>query len=84
MPFGILSALEIFHKRIQQLFDDIANVEADIDDFLIWGTDEKSHDQTLIPNLNPMSGRNEGEQRHSQVRKVYISRYRVNVPGSCD
>ena len=58
MPFGILSAQEIFHKRIQQLFDDIANVEPDIDDFLIWGTDEKSHEQILIRCLERMKENN--------------------------
>ena len=35
-----------------------ANVETDIDDFLIWGTDEKSHDQTLIRCLERMKENN--------------------------
>ena len=54
MPFGILSAQEVFHKRVQQLFGDVPNVETDIDDFLIWGTNQTNHDERLIECLERM------------------------------
>ena len=52
MPFGILSAQEVFQKRIQQHFDDILGCGTDIDDFLIWGGNEKEHDIRLIKALD--------------------------------
>ena len=36
MPFGIKSAQEIFQKRMHQNFGDLAGVETDIDDILVW------------------------------------------------
>ena len=54
MPFGIHSAQEVFHKRVQQLFGDRPNVETDIDDFLIWGTNQTNHDERLIECLERM------------------------------
>ena len=38
MPFGITSAQEIFHKRINEAFEDLEGVETDIDNILVWGT----------------------------------------------
>ena len=52
MPFGILSAQEVFHKPIQQHFDDILGCETDTDDFLIWGGNEKEYDIRLIKTLD--------------------------------
>ena len=37
MPFGIHSAQEVFHKRLQDLFHDLHGVETDIDDVLFGG-----------------------------------------------
>ena len=36
MPFGILSAQEVFHKRVCQYFDKIDGCETNIDDILVW------------------------------------------------
>ena len=47
LPFGICSAQEVFHKRIQELFSDLPGVETDIDDILIWGTTEQEHNERL-------------------------------------
>ncbi|XP_028412419.1 uncharacterized protein K02A2.6-like [Dendronephthya gigantea] len=47
MPFGIKSAQEVFQKRILQHFDDFEGVATDIDDILIWGSDEQEHDARL-------------------------------------
>ena len=51
MPFGIHSAQEVFHKRVQQLFGDLPNVETDIDDLLIWGTNQTNHGEPW-PTIN--------------------------------
>ena len=45
MPFGIKSAQEVSQKRISQHFDDLEGVATDIDDILIWGSDEREHDR---------------------------------------
>ena len=52
MPFGITSAQEIFHKRINEAFEDLEGVETDIDDILVWGTNTKEHDERLRKVLN--------------------------------
>ena len=51
MPFGIHSAQEVFHKRINQHFENIIGCETDINDFLIWGISEEEHDRRLIQML---------------------------------
>ena len=48
LPFGVHSAQEVFHNIINQSFEDIENVETDIDDILIWGTKDDEHDRNLI------------------------------------
>lgn len=47
MPFGIHSAQEVFHKRVNHLFEDLEGIETDIDDILIWGRTIEEHDQRL-------------------------------------
>ena len=51
MPFGIHSAQEVFHKRINHHFENMNGCETDIDDFLIWGISEEEHDRRLIQTL---------------------------------
>ena len=58
LPFGVHSAQEVFHKKIQQIFGDMSNVETDIDDFLIWGSDEGTHNTRLIQCLERMRENN--------------------------
>jgi len=48
LPYGIHSAQEVFHKRISENFMHIKGVETDIDDFLIWGKNEKEHNRSVI------------------------------------
>ena len=48
MPYGVHSAQEIFHKRINQSFVGISQVETDIDDMLIWGHSDEDHNRCLI------------------------------------
>jgi hypothetical protein len=52
MPFGIHSAQEIFHKRINNLFEDLEGVETDIDDILVWGKTIEEHDRRLQATLD--------------------------------
>ena len=47
MPFGIHSAQEVFHKRLNDLFQDPHGVETDIDDILVWGRTVEEHDGRL-------------------------------------
>ena len=47
MPFGIKSAQEVFQKRMSQLLGDLPGVETDIDDILVWGTNQEEHDSRL-------------------------------------
>ena len=51
MPFGIKSAQEVSQKRKSQHFDDLEGVATDIDDILIWGSDEREHDRRLEATL---------------------------------
>ncbi len=52
MPFGIHSAQEIFHKRVNHLFEDLEGVETDIDDILVCGRTIEEHDQRLKATLD--------------------------------
>ena len=48
LPYGVHSAQDVFHKRINQSFDGISQVETDIDDILIWGHSDEGHNRCLI------------------------------------
>ena len=48
LPYGLHSAQEVFHKRINQSFDGISQVETDIDDMLIWGHSDEDQNRCLI------------------------------------
>lgn len=47
MPFGINSAQEVFHKRVNQLFESLAGVETDIEDILVWRRTMEEHNKRL-------------------------------------
>ncbi|GFY34988.1 reverse transcriptase domain-containing protein [Trichonephila clavipes] len=47
MPFGIVSAPEVFQKRNQKLFGNIEGVEIYFDDIIAAGCDEDSHDAIM-------------------------------------
>ena len=47
MPFGILSASEIIHKRNQEAFSDIPDVQVIVDDMIIATETVEEHDQIL-------------------------------------
>ncbi|CAB4028474.1 Hypothetical predicted protein [Paramuricea clavata] len=41
MAFGIHSARDVFHKRINHLFEYLEGVEPDIDDILVWRKNDR-------------------------------------------
>ena len=47
MPYGITSASEIFQMCFQQIFGDIEGVIIYLDDIMIWGKDEKEHNERV-------------------------------------
>ena len=47
LPFGILSAPEVFQNHTSKLFPDMEGVKVIIDDLLIWGKDDEEHDTRL-------------------------------------
>lgn len=51
MLFGIISAQEVFHKRISQHFHQFESCETNIDDILVWGKTREEHDKPLIKTL---------------------------------
>lgn len=51
LPYGITCAPEIFNERFKTIFN-FNNVGVYIDDLLIWGSDQKQHDETLCKVLD--------------------------------
>lgn len=47
LPFGIKSAPEVFQKMMTDLMSGIPATEVVVDDILVWGTNEKEHDESL-------------------------------------
>ena len=47
VPFGIVSASEIFQRVMSQMVKDIDGCEAVMDDIVVWGKDQTEHDQRL-------------------------------------
>ncbi|VDI06080.1 Hypothetical predicted protein [Mytilus galloprovincialis] len=52
LPFGIVSASEVFQKAMSEMFDDIEGAVSIIDDVLIWGKDLQEHNERLKKVLN--------------------------------
>lgn len=47
MPYGITSASEIFQMVFQLIFGDIECVIIYIDDLMVWGKDQKEHNERV-------------------------------------
>ena len=47
VPFGIVSASEIFQRAMSQMVEDIDGSEAIMDDIVVWGKDPAEHDMHL-------------------------------------
>ena len=48
LPFGVLSAPEVFQKKSQKLFSDVLAVEIYFDDFIISDKTKTEHDKRLV------------------------------------
>lgn len=47
LPFGILSASEIFHRAMEHIIEGLDGVQAYVDDIIIWGSTLQQHNQRL-------------------------------------
>ena len=47
LPYGINCAPEIFHAKIQQLFESETGVKVFMDDIVVWGRTREEHDARL-------------------------------------
>ena len=52
VPFGIISASEIFQRVMSQMVEDIDGSEAVMDDIVVWGKDQAEHDMRLKQVMN--------------------------------
>lgn len=47
LPYGILSAPEVYHKTIHTIFENIPGVTTMMDDVIVWGSTKMEHDTRL-------------------------------------
>jgi hypothetical protein len=47
LPYGLCSAPEVFHRSMEQMFGDLEGVRVFMDDILVWGENEKVHNERL-------------------------------------
>ncbi len=47
LPYGILSAPEVYHKTIHMIFEHLPGVETMMDDIIVWGSNRQEHDGRL-------------------------------------
>ncbi|KAI7800948.1 hypothetical protein IRJ41_015739, partial [Triplophysa rosa] len=48
LPFGIISASEIFHRAMEHVIEGLEGVRAYVDDIVVWGSSVQEHNQRLI------------------------------------
>jgi len=58
LPYGVSSAPEHFHRRISEMFESEANAVTTMDDIVIFGHDQESHDKALFNVLNILKSNN--------------------------
>ena len=58
MPMGITSAPEVYQHRMKQVFEGLDGVEVMMDDVLIWGKNEKEHNDRLRAALERVKNNN--------------------------
>lgn len=44
LPYGILSAPDVYHKTIHAIFEHIPGVTTMMDDVIVWGSTREEHD----------------------------------------
>ncbi len=47
LPYGILSAPEVYNKTIHMIFEHLPGVETMMDDIIVWGSNRQEHDGRL-------------------------------------
>ena len=47
LPFGLVSAPEVFQRAVSKMLEDIEKSEVIVDDLLVWGKNTEDHDHTL-------------------------------------
>ncbi len=76
LPFGIVSAPEVFQKCIAQRLEDLDGVVNIVDDILVLGEDMKQHDKRLrqlldrIRSINQKLNKNKCKIRMTEVSYV--------------
>lgn len=58
LGFGVSPAPEIYQRRMHEMFDDLEGVEVIMDDILVYGSDEREHDERLKTVLQRCRERN--------------------------
>ena len=58
LPFGISSGPEVFQREMSRILEGIPGVICDIDDVLVFGKDQKEHDERLKRVLQKMEAEN--------------------------
>ncbi|XP_019220499.2 uncharacterized protein LOC109204242 [Oreochromis niloticus] len=48
LPFGIISASEIFHRAMEHIIEGLEGVRVYVDDIIIWGSTMQEHKERLI------------------------------------
>ena len=77
VPFGIVSASEIFQRVMSQMVEDIDGSEAIMDDIVVWGKDQAEHDMCLKQVMGKAKARglkfNKGKCKFRQNQISYRS-----------
>lgn len=47
LPYGMLSAPEVYHKTIHTIFENIPGVTTTMDDIIVWGSTKTEHGSRL-------------------------------------
>ena len=47
LPFGIISAPEIFHRAMESIIEGLEGTRVYIDDLMVWGTTRQQHNERL-------------------------------------
>jgi hypothetical protein len=47
LPFGVHSAQEVFQKKVHETYEGLSNVDAIVDDILVYGSSVEEHDANL-------------------------------------
>ena len=58
LPFRILSAPELFQKRINHILEGLEGVVCQMDDILVFGKDKEEHDRRLVQVLKRLESAN--------------------------